>query len=136
MIRLDAPAKRQRSRQGRTKVVLWTAAVRAAAALAAARTGRKGRTPASGLLVHVGTGGRFERPVLGVAESLTGRPLAAGAGDQPFGPRPPPRALLHGGRLEPLVGIRWRGRRVPAVITRAVRRVDDRLDVTGFDEGH
>src|ERR1019366_5021364 len=92
--------------------------------------------PIRWLLEHVAAGSRGERRVLAVAEGGPGRLLGAGAGDQPLGPGPPPRALLHGGRLDPLVGIRRRGRAVPAVIARAVRRVDNRLDVPGADQGH
>src|SRR5271169_3244721 len=88
------------------------------------------------LFEHVGARSLGERWILAVAEGGPGRLLGAGAGDQPFGPGPPPRALLHAGCLEPLVGIRRRGRAVPAVIAIAVRRVDDRLDVTGADQGH
>src|SRR5580704_5697252 len=89
-----------------------------------------------GLLGDVAAGRRAQRRVLAVAEGGACLPLVAGAGDQPFRPRPPPRALLHTGRLEPLVGIVRRGRPIPALIAHAVRRVDNRLDVAGADEGH
>jgi hypothetical protein len=51
------------------------------------------------LFEHVGAGSRGERRVLAVAEGGPGRLVVAGAGDQPLGPGPPPRAGLHGGGL-------------------------------------
>ena len=50
--------------------------------------------PIRWLLEHVAAGSRGERRVLAVAEGGPGRLLGAGAGDQPLGPGPPPRALL------------------------------------------
>src|SRR3712207_3901964 len=81
------------------------------------------------LVAHVAAGGVLDDAVPLVAERLGRRLLVTGALGEPGGVVGPPRALLRGRRLRPLVGLGGVVVRDPVAGLRVARRVDQRGDV-------